>query len=150
MKKIRLLLVDDETDFLTAYSRRFERRNAEISIASSGQEAIDKIRDAEFDVVILDVMMPEMNGIETLRRIKAIAPDLPVIILTGHVPIPRRSSRAWTSVPLTSCSSRWVPTNCISRCWMPSDPGSGARSNCRRYAVKNHAQDSFQFHSQKS
>ncbi|RWU02987.1 response regulator [Pseudodesulfovibrio sp. S3] len=84
MMKIRLLLVDDETDFLTAYSRRFERRNAEITIASSGQEAIDKIRDAEFDVVILDVMMPEMNGIETLRRIKAIAPDLPVIILTGH------------------------------------------------------------------
>lgn len=84
MKKIRLLLVDDETDFLNAYARRFKRRNADISLAASGQEAIDAIREQEFDVVILDVMMPEMNGIETLRRIKAIQPDLPVIILTGH------------------------------------------------------------------
>ena len=84
MKKIRLLLVDDEQDFLTAYSRRFIRRNAEVTIASSGPEALEKIRETEFDVVILDVMMPGMNGIETLRRIKAVAPDLPVIILTGH------------------------------------------------------------------
>ncbi|WFS61775.1 response regulator [Pseudodesulfovibrio thermohalotolerans] len=84
MKKIRLLLVDDETDFLNAYARRFVRRNVEITPATSGQEAIDKIRENEFDVVILDVMMPGMNGLETLRRIKAIEPDLPVIILTGH------------------------------------------------------------------
>ncbi|AMK10945.1 MAG: response regulator [Pseudodesulfovibrio sp.] len=84
MKKIRLLLVDDEADFRTAYARRFVRRNAEITQAASGQEAIDKIRENDFDVVILDVMMPEMNGIETLRRIKAIDPTLPVIILTGH------------------------------------------------------------------
>nr|WP_321258362.1 response regulator [uncultured Pseudodesulfovibrio sp.] len=84
MQKIKLLLVDDEKDFLTVYARRFVRRNADITIASSGQEAIDKIRVIDFDVVILDVMMPEMNGIETLRRIKAIKPHLPVIILTGH------------------------------------------------------------------
>ncbi|WP_338667830.1 response regulator [Pseudodesulfovibrio methanolicus] len=84
MKKIRLLLVDDEPDFLTAYARRFKRRNVEITEASSGQQAIDHVRESEFDVVILDVMMPRMNGLETLRRIKAIAPDLPVIILTGH------------------------------------------------------------------
>ncbi|BDQ37013.1 response regulator [Pseudodesulfovibrio nedwellii] len=84
MQKIKLLLVDDEKDFLTVYARRFVRRNADITIASSGQEAIDKIRVIDFDVVILDVMMPEMNGIETLRRIKAIKPNLPVIILTGH------------------------------------------------------------------
>ena len=84
MKKIRLLLVDDEKDFLTAYSRRFIRRNAEVTIAASGPEALDRIKEADFDVVILDVMMPEMNGIETLRRIKNADPDLPVIILTGH------------------------------------------------------------------
>ena len=84
MKKIRLLLVDDEKDFLTAYSRRFIRRNAEVTIATSGKEAIERVNETNFDVVILDVMMPEMNGIETLRHIKAVAPDLPVIILTGH------------------------------------------------------------------
>jgi DNA-binding response OmpR family regulator len=84
MTKIRLLLVDDESDFLTAYSRRFVRRNAEIDIATSGAEALEKVRDNKFDVVVLDVMMPGMSGIETLRRIKAIDPALPVIILTGH------------------------------------------------------------------
>ena len=84
MTKIRLLLVDDESDFLTAYSRRFIRRNAEIDVASSGAEALEKVRDIKFDVVVLDVMMPGMSGIETLRRIKALDPTLPVIILTGH------------------------------------------------------------------
>lgn len=84
MKKIHLLLVDDEQDFLTIYSRRFIRRNTDISIATSGPEAIEMVKSTPFDVVILDVMMPEMNGIETLRHIKDIAPDLPVIILTGH------------------------------------------------------------------
>ncbi|WP_207261341.1 response regulator [Desulfovibrio sp. Huiquan2017] len=84
MKKIRLLLVDDETDFLNAYARRFARRNVETTLAASGQEAIDQVRENTFDVVVLDVMMPEMNGLETLRRLKAIEPDLPIIILTGH------------------------------------------------------------------
>ncbi|EGB14540.1 response regulator receiver protein [Pseudodesulfovibrio mercurii] len=84
MQKIRLLLVDDETDFLNAYARRFARRNVETTLAASGQEAIDLVRDDEFDVVVMDVMMPGMSGLETLRRLKAIKPDLPVIILTGH------------------------------------------------------------------
>ena len=84
MTKIHLLLVDDETDFLNAYARRFKRRNVEITPATSGPEAIEKVRENDFDVVVLDVMMPEMNGLETLRRLKAIKPDLPVIILTGH------------------------------------------------------------------
>lgn len=84
MKKIHLLLVDDEADFLNAYARRFARRNVETTLAASGQEAIDRVRESSFDVVVLDVMMPEMNGLETLRRLKAVEPDLPVIILTGH------------------------------------------------------------------
>lgn len=84
MKKIRLLLVDDESDFLTAYSRRFIRRNTEIDIATSGLEALEKVQAGTFDVVILDVMMPGMSGIETLRRIKELDSTLPVIILTGH------------------------------------------------------------------
>lgn len=84
MQKLRLLLVDDEPDVLHAYTRRFERRNAEIETASTGGEALEKVGKDRFDVVILDVMMPGMNGIETLRRIKALKPDLPVIILTGH------------------------------------------------------------------
>ncbi|WP_187170596.1 response regulator [Salidesulfovibrio onnuriiensis] len=84
MKRIRLLLVDDEQDFLTTYTRRFVRRNVDIRTASGGAEAIEQVRTTEFDVVVLDFLMPGMNGLETLRGIKAIAPKLPVIILTGH------------------------------------------------------------------
>jgi len=84
MKKIRLLLVDDESDFLSVYARRFARRNVDVSTAFSGKQAIEAVKAARFDAVVLDVMMPGMSGIETLKKIKGIAPGLPVIILTGH------------------------------------------------------------------
>ncbi|MBI9109933.1 response regulator [Maridesulfovibrio ferrireducens] len=84
MKKIRLLLVDDENDFLNAYVRRLVRRNVEVSVACRGRDAVEAVKATDFDVVVLDVMMPGMNGIETLRQIKAVSPALPVIILTGH------------------------------------------------------------------
>ncbi|MBI9078914.1 MAG: response regulator [Pseudodesulfovibrio sp.] len=84
MKKIRLLLVDDESDFLSVYTRRFARRNVDVSTAATGKQAIEAVKSTRFDAVVLDVMMPGMSGIETLKKIKAIAPDIPVIILTGH------------------------------------------------------------------
>ena len=84
MKRIQLLLVDDEHDFLAAYVRRFARRNVDIYTANGGQETLEIIRNIPLDAIVLDVMMPGMNGIETLRRIKEIAPDLPVILLSGH------------------------------------------------------------------
>ncbi len=84
MKRIRLLMVDDESDFLMVYSRRFARRNVDVTVRCNGKEAIEAVKDNEFDVVVLDIMMPGLNGIETLREIKGIEPDLPVVILTGH------------------------------------------------------------------
>jgi len=84
MKSIHVLLVDDEKDFLTAYKRRLIRRNVEVSLASSGREALRMIEWTDFDAVVLDIMMPEMSGIETLKRLKAVNPSMPVIILTGH------------------------------------------------------------------
>ncbi|MGE4506515.1 MAG: response regulator [Desulfovibrionaceae bacterium] len=85
MQKIRLLLVDDERDFLIAYARRLSRRNVDVSVAGGGREAVEAVKAAPFDAVVLDIMMPGMNGVETLRQLKRVAPDLPVIILTGHV-----------------------------------------------------------------
>lgn len=84
MKSIHVLLVDDENDFLTAYKRRLIRRNVEVSIAASGQEALRMVEGTDFDAIVLDIMMPEMSGIETLKRLKAVNPSIPVIILTGH------------------------------------------------------------------
>ncbi|WP_243545385.1 response regulator [Pseudodesulfovibrio tunisiensis] len=84
MRRIQLLLVDDESDFLIAYARRLARRNVEVSTAPRARDAIEAIKAAHFDVVVMDVMMPGMSGIEALKTIKKIAPGLPVILLTGH------------------------------------------------------------------
>ena len=84
MKNIHVLLVDDENDFLIAYKRRLIRRNVEVSVASSGLAALRMVEDADFDAIVLDILMPEMNGIETLKRLRALKPEIPVIILTGH------------------------------------------------------------------
>nr|WP_126381347.1 response regulator [Desulfovibrio ferrophilus] len=81
---MQLLLVDDEQDFLTYTSRRFKRRNVKISTAQSGQEALDLFEETEFDVVVLDVKMPGMDGMTVLERIRKIAPRAKVILLTGH------------------------------------------------------------------
>ncbi|MGA8831646.1 MAG: response regulator [Desulfomonilaceae bacterium] len=84
MSEFKVLLVDDETDFVVPLSKRLRKRNLEVNSASSGQEALDYLSQSPCDVVVLDVKMPDMNGIETLRRIKEVAPLVEVIMLTGH------------------------------------------------------------------
>ena len=82
--KTRILLVDDEKEFVEQLSERLKLRNYDVSAAYSGEEAVDKIRHSLFDVVILDVSMPGMDGIEALRAIKSARPLTEVIMLTGH------------------------------------------------------------------
>jgi DNA-binding NtrC family response regulator len=81
---IRLLLVDDEKDFVNILSKRIKRRNIAVTEAFSGAEAIQALRAQEFDVVVLDLKMEEMDGIETLKVLKIMDPRLAVIMLTGH------------------------------------------------------------------
>lgn len=83
----KILLIDDEQDFLAVMSERMEARNMEVSTASSAKEGLVKVAEGSFDVVILDLMMPEMDGIEALRILKEKNPDLEVILLTGHATI---------------------------------------------------------------
>ena len=82
----RLLIVDDVADNRIILSRRFERQGFEIAEASGGVEALDIIQKKEFDVVLLDVMMPDMSGIDVLRRIRQrFSPAaLPVIMVTAN------------------------------------------------------------------
>lgn len=87
MKIIRLLLIDDEEDFRTTLAGRLKRRNIDVADVGSGQEAVELTREKPFDVVIVDVKMPGMDGIETLRQIKEIDPFIEVILLTGHASI---------------------------------------------------------------
>lgn len=85
--KIKLLLVDDEKEFVEVLSERLEVRGFEIKTALSGEEALKWIYKSEFDVVLLDVIIPEDNGIEILKEIKRAKPLIQIIMLTGHAKI---------------------------------------------------------------
>jgi DNA-binding NtrC family response regulator len=82
--KIRVLLVDDEKDFIDVLAERLEARDFTTSKAYSGDEAMEKVREKEVDVVLLDVQMPGKDGVTVLREIKAFNPLVEVIMLTGH------------------------------------------------------------------
>jgi len=80
----RVLLVDDEEKFLEVLSQRLGARGIEAVTAASGEEALIKIKDKNFDAIVLDVMMPGIGGIETLKRIRKENPELQIIMLTGR------------------------------------------------------------------
>jgi DNA-binding NtrC family response regulator len=85
--KIRVLIVDDEEKFVDYLSKRLLNRDYLVGTALSGEEAVEILKEERYDVVILDVLMPGMDGIETLRTIKRIAPLTEVIMLTGHASV---------------------------------------------------------------
>ena len=84
-----VLLVDDEEDFLELLTERLENRGLKVSSVTSGEDAVMKSEDEDFDAVILDIAMPGIDGIETLKRIKEKKPDIEIILLTGHATSPR-------------------------------------------------------------
>ena len=81
---VKILIVDDEKDFVEMFSLRLSGQGEKVSTAYSGQEALDLLAKTQIDVVILDIRMPGMDGIETLKKIKASHPLVEVILLTGH------------------------------------------------------------------
>ena len=85
--KTRVLLVDDEKEFVETLSERLSLRNYDVTTSLSGDDAVGKVKNHLFDVIILDVLMPGMSGIETLREIKKIKPLIEVIMLTGNATV---------------------------------------------------------------
>lgn len=85
--KTRVLLVDDEKDFVEQLSERLRIRDYSVTVCLSGEEAVENIRQYIYDVVILDVAMPGMDGNEALRTIKQHRPLTEVIMLTGHATV---------------------------------------------------------------
>jgi len=80
----RVLLVDDEEKFLGVLSQRLGTRGIDSDTATSGEEALTKLKKKNVDVIILDVMMPGIGGIETLKRIRKENPEVQIIMLTGQ------------------------------------------------------------------
>ena len=84
MKDIKVLLVDDEQKFVEALSERLQMRDMENETVYDGEEALSFVDDKEPDVMVLDLKMPGIDGMEVLRRVKKKFPGIQVIILTGH------------------------------------------------------------------
>jgi DNA-binding response OmpR family regulator len=84
MDEPSIVLIDDEEAFVTTLQERLEMRGFSPRVALSGQAGLDLIAQDPPDVVILDLRMPGMSGIEVLRRIRKLWPGLPVIMLSGH------------------------------------------------------------------
>jgi two-component system OmpR family response regulator len=83
----RVLLVDDEKDFVEVLAERMRSRGLEVTCATSGREAISAVEAKTFDAVLLDLAMPDLDGLETLRRLHDIQPKLQVMILSGRATV---------------------------------------------------------------
>ena len=88
MVMFKILVVDDEVDFLETIVNRLKKRNLETTGVTSGEDALEAMKTELFDVVILDIKMPGgIDGIEALREMKKIQPLAEVILLTGHASV---------------------------------------------------------------
>ncbi len=85
--KTRVLIVDDEDEFVQVLSERLTLRDFDVTTVSSGAGAIEEVENYNFDIVILDVQMPGISGIDVLREIKTLKPLIEVIMLTGHATV---------------------------------------------------------------
>lgn len=87
MARYDVLIVDDEQDFREIMAKKLQKRDLSCDSAEDGATALEMIKAKHYDVVLLDVKMPGMDGIQTLREIKKIAPLVEVVMLTGHASV---------------------------------------------------------------
>lgn len=84
MTKKSILLVDDEESFVRSLCPTLEAEGYEVAVALGGREALERVRSGSVDVVILDMLMPDVDGLEVLRRTREVSPLTEVVVLTGH------------------------------------------------------------------
>ena len=80
----RVLLVDDEELFFKLLSERLEVRGLQVTSVTSGEDALARVEEQNFDVIVVDLAMPGIDGLDTLKLLKKQDPDLEIIMLTGH------------------------------------------------------------------
>ena len=79
-----ILVVDDNEDLLETFAMILKRRGFSVETASNGISAVDKFKEHDFDVTLMDIVMPEMNGVEASRKIKESQPEAPIILMTAY------------------------------------------------------------------
>jgi DNA-binding NtrC family response regulator len=84
VEALKVLFVDDEEDFVRTIAERMGMRDVDSQVALDGQQALHILEDAVPDVMVLDLRMPGIDGLEVLRRAKALYPQMGVVIMTGH------------------------------------------------------------------
>ena len=84
MKPLKVLIVDDEEDLASTMAERLALRDFEVSTAASAADAQERVDEIDFSVLILDVKMPGLDGLELMAELKRKRPGLPVILFTGH------------------------------------------------------------------
>ncbi|MCB2199710.1 response regulator [bacterium] len=84
MKNLNLLLIDDELELVTTLVERLEIRGIQAEAASNGRDALERVRQGHFDVVVADLKMPIMSGIEVMQTLREEFPDIKVVLITGH------------------------------------------------------------------
>jgi DNA-binding NtrC family response regulator len=83
-KPVRVLIVDDEEEYVSVLAERLRRRGLEVSMAPRADEALALVKDGSFDVALVDLVMPEIGGLELLKNIRTVRPSTQVILLTGR------------------------------------------------------------------
>jgi DNA-binding response OmpR family regulator len=83
-RTIKLLIVDDESQIRETYGDFFTKRGVAVELAADGEEGLSKLREGEFDVALVDIRMPKMDGIELARYVTEEGIDTSLIVLTGH------------------------------------------------------------------
>jgi len=84
MSNLKVLLVDDEEEFISALAERLDIRGIESRVATDGEQALEIAESQSFDVIVLDVIMPGISGLEVLQRLKDQQSKAAIILLTGH------------------------------------------------------------------
>lgn len=87
MEGIRILLVDDEIVFVETLAKRLNKRGFDVSYVTGAKEALSRIKNEPYDVAVVDVRMPEMDGITLLGEIKQVQPLVEVLLLTGYASV---------------------------------------------------------------
>jgi DNA-binding NtrC family response regulator len=101
--KPKILIVDDESDVRRLYAIGLNQRGFEVKLAANGAEAVERIANEKPDVILLDWVMPLMDGSEVLNKLSAADQSMSVIVISGHQPPPNvdRRIRRWLTKPVS-------------------------------------------------